>query len=211
MTTEITQHNQIPESETFGLQSFDHAQRVAKAIASSSIVPDKYQNNIPNTLIALEMANRIKVSPLMVMQNLHIIQGRPSWSSAFIIALLNSCGRFEPIKFKSFPQSSRAYSIERATGETIYGPTVTIEMAKAEGWFNKPGSKWKTMPELMLMYRSAAFFGRLYAPDLMMGMHMDDELRDVTNSQSTHNRVADLNEKLNNEFIDVPPTQNATT
>src|SRR4051812_48966458 len=81
-------------------QVFEHAQRVAKMMTTSSLVPKEYQNNIPNIMIALEMANRIGASPLMVMQNLNIIQGRPSWSSQFIISALNSCKRFSPLRFK---------------------------------------------------------------------------------------------------------------
>jgi hypothetical protein len=54
-----------------------------------------------------------------------------------------------------------------------------MEMAKAEGWIDKTGSKWKTMPELMLKYRAAAFFGRLYAPEIMMGLYSADEIVDI--------------------------------
>ncbi len=50
MTTEITTTEQ---QETFSLQAFDHAQRVAKALSASTMIPKDYQNNIPNTLVAL--------------------------------------------------------------------------------------------------------------------------------------------------------------
>lgn len=189
MTTEIT--TQIETAETFSLQAFDHAQRVAKALSSSTMIPKDYQNNIPNTLVALEMAHRIGASPLMVMQNLHIIHGRPSWSSAFIIATLNSSGRFTALKFKATAESCQAYATEKATGEILEGPTVTMAMANAEGWVNKTGSKWKSMPELMLRYRAAAFFGRLYAPEIMMGMHAVEEITDVQTEQPSV--IKDLN------------------
>jgi hypothetical protein len=179
MTTEITTTT-TEQQETFSLQAFDHAQRVAKALSSSTMIPKDYQNNIPNTLVALEMAHRIGASPLMVMQNLHIIQGRPSWSSAFIIAALNASGRFTALKYKATATACQAYATEKATGELLEGPTVTLDMAKAEGWVTKQGSKWQTMPELMLRYRAAAFFGRLYAPEIMMGMHAVEEIQDVT-------------------------------
>src|SRR5690606_28728464 len=52
-------------------------------------------------------------------------------------------------------------------------------MAHAEGWVSKNGSKWKTMPELMIRYRAAAFFGRLYAPEITMGMHTQEEVMDI--------------------------------
>jgi hypothetical protein len=137
------------------------------------------------------MAGRIGASPLMVMQNLHIISGRPSWSSSFVIAALNSCGRFEPIRFRFEDRGQKtvgqtkihdrtcvAWTKDR-DGNLIEGPEVSIEMAVNEGWYGKTGSKWKTMPDLMIRYRAAKFFGNLYAPDVLMGMHTQDELVDI--------------------------------
>jgi hypothetical protein len=162
--------------------NFDLAQRMARALASSNLVPDNYRDNIPNAMIALEMANRIGASPLAVMQNMNVIHGRPSWSSAFIIAALNSCGRFAPIRFEVTGQGDDRSCLAWTTddsGERLEGPPVSIRMAKDEGWFGKAGSKWKTMPDLMLRYRAAAFFGRLYAPDVLMGMHTQEEILDA--------------------------------
>jgi hypothetical protein len=169
----------MKELEKTPEESFDLIQRKAKALSASTMIPKDYQNNIPNTLVALEMAHRIGASPLMVMQNLHIIHGKPSWSSTFIIAALNSCGRFTALRFKTTKDSCQAVATEHATGELLEGPIITLEMAKAEGWATKPGSKWKTMPDLMMRYRAAAFFGRLYAPEIMMGMHTEFENQDI--------------------------------
>jgi hypothetical protein len=167
------------------ISNFEDAQRMAKMLATSDLVPKNYQGNIPNTMIALEMANRINVSPFQVMQNLDIIQGKPSWRSTFIIAALNSCGRFKPLKFEfvgSDTQSDsygcRAYT-DDFDGNRITGPLVTWLMVKSEGWLSKVGSKWKTMPELMFQYRAASFFGRLYAPDILNGMQSVEEVKDV--------------------------------
>jgi hypothetical protein len=163
--------------------NFELAQRIASALSKSSLVPSEYRDNVPNCLIALEMANRIGCSPLMAMQNLYVIQGRPSWSSAFIIASINSCGRFSPLRFtlkgEGMQRSCIASAIEKATGELLEGPEVSMAMAKAEGWLGRNGSKWQTMPELMLRYRSAAFFGRLYAPEMLLGMQAQEEVSDV--------------------------------
>lgn len=166
------------------IANFEDAQRMAKMLATSDLVPKNYQNNIPNTMIALEMANRINVSPFQVMQNLDIIQGKPSWRSTFIIAALNSCGRFKPLRFEFIGEDSnsdsygcRAYT-EDLEGNKIIGPLVTWLMVKSEGWLTKAGSKWKTMPELMFQYRAASFFGRLYAPDILNGMQSVEEVKD---------------------------------
>lgn len=162
--------------------SFEHSQRVAKMLSSSNLIPKEYQGNIQNTMIALEMANRIGASPLMVMQNLYIVHGKPSWSSSFIIAAINNCKRFSPLRFiikgDGPTLSCKAWANDLHTNDKLEGPKVSMEMAMKEGWVNRPGSKWQTMPELMIRYRAAAFFGRLYAPDILMGMHTVEEVQD---------------------------------
>lgn len=183
-------------------QVFEHSQRVAKMMMTSSLVPKEYQNNIPNIMIALEMANRIGASPLMVMQNLNIIHGRPSWSSQFIIAALNSCNRFSPLRFRMEGKDDEYGCIAWAkdhTGEILEGPKVTWKMVKEEGWLSKAGSKWKTMPELMFRYRGAAFFGRLYAPDVLMGMNTSDEAEDMYNAEqgTLEQKANNMNNALN--------------
>lgn len=182
-----------------GEQAFETAQRMAKALASSQLVPKEYQGNLANCLVALEVAQRTGSSVMAVAQNLHIIHGRPSWSAQYIIAALNSCGRFAPIRFdmkgEGMKRSCIAWTVDKS-GERLEGPEVSIDMAKAEGWFEKSGSKWKTMPDLMLRYRSAAFFGRLYAPDILMGMQTDDEIRDVTPASQPVEGIKTVNEKI---------------
>ena len=178
-----TQLERIPDESVFSVFAFEHAQRVAKMLASSTLVPKDFQGSIQNVLIAMEIANRIGASPFMVMQNLFIIHGKPSWSSPFIIAALNSCKRFSPLRFNLTGEGDKmecyAWAYELTSNEKIIGPTVSIAMAKAEGWFQKNGSKWPTMPTVMLRYRSAAFFGRLYAPELLLGMHAQEEIQDI--------------------------------
>jgi hypothetical protein len=191
------------------MHAFEEAQRVAKALASSDMVPEKYKGRLDNVLVSLELANRMQVSPLMVMQNLDIIQGKPSFSAKFLLARLNSCGQFSPIRYKErdLGEKTVTYSVTEwvnnqktkkqmtvaiqdmeciaiardiSTGEILQGPKVTIEMAVKEGWYGKSDSKWQTMPDLMLKYRAAAFFQRLYAPELSMGMNTTEEVIDIT-------------------------------
>jgi hypothetical protein len=196
----VAEINKVPEGSAFSMQSFDHAQRVAKMLSSSSLIPKDYQGNIQNTMIALEMANRIGASPLMVMQNLYIVHGKPSWSSTFIISAINSCKKFSPLRFDVTGEgetlSCVAWAYELSTNEKLQGPAVTMKMAKAEGWIEKNGSKWKTMPELMIRYRSAAFFGRLYAPEILMGMQTTEEVIDVIHEEQTVKQVNKEHERI---------------
>lgn len=187
---------QIPNTPAFSdKNAFEHAQRVAKMLSSSDLVPASYKNNIQNTMIALEMANRVNASPLMVMQNLHIIQGKPSWGSSFIIGAINSTKRFSPLRYDMKGEgeslSCACWAYDLKTNDKLDGPRITMEMAKAEGWVGKSGSKWKTMPELMIRYRAAAFWGRLYVPEIMMGMHTMEEIEDVQYSQQVRSEIVE--------------------
>ena len=165
------------------IRTFEDGQRMSKLLCSSDLVPQQFRGNIANTMIALEMSSRTGSSPFMIMQNIYIVHGKPAWSATFIIAALNSCGRFSPLRFDMRGEGDKrecvAWVLEKGTGERLEGPPVSIEMAKREGWATKNGSKWQTMPELMLRYRAATFFGRLYAPDILMGMRTSDELYDI--------------------------------
>ena len=75
--------------------SFNTALRMAQCLASSTVVPKEYHGNVGNCMIAIEMASRINTSPMMVMQNLYIVNGRPAWSSQWIIAMINSSRRYK--------------------------------------------------------------------------------------------------------------------
>lgn len=162
---------------------FELVQRQATMFSKSDLVPKQFQNNIPNCIIALEMAGRIGASPLMIMQHLYIVHGKPSWSSTFLIATVNACGRFTSLKFdkdeKTDGGRTRAYATEKSTGEVLYGEWVSMNMAKSEGWIDKAGSKWKTMAMQMMSYRAATFWTRLYAPELSMGIRPIDEIEDI--------------------------------
>lgn len=177
-----------PEKYSVGLtdsQGFELAQRAAKLLASSTLVPKDYQGNIPNCVIALNMAQRVGADPLMVMQNLVIVHGRPTWSAQFLIATVNTSGRFSALRYEFFGKPGqddwgcRAFAIEKATGEKLVGTDVTIAIAKKEGWYAKSGSKWQSIPQQMLMYRAGSWWTRAYAPELSMGLHTADEMRDV--------------------------------
>jgi len=163
-------------------ESFQLAQRIAQVFSSSDMVPAQYKGNVANCIIALEMAHRIGSSPLMVMQNLHVIQGKPAWSSSFLIATLNACGKFSPLRYEEDDKDggrTRAWALENRSGEKLYGVWVSMEMADAEGWTKKGGSKWKSMPELMRRYRAASFFTRQFAPEISMGLQTAEEVIDV--------------------------------
>ena len=167
------------------IQAFEDAQRMVKVFANSQLVPATFKGDIGACIIAMNMANRMGADILQVMQSLYIVHGKPSFSSAFLIACFNRCGRFSTIRYRMEGErntdnwSCTAYCTELATGEVVEGVTVTIAMAKSEGWYNKAGSKWKTMPELMMRYRAATFLIRSVAPEIALGFQTTEEVRDI--------------------------------
>lgn len=157
------------------IQSFESAQRIAASLADSALVPNAYrgQAGLPNCIVAIEIANRMGMSPFQVMQNLNVIHGRPSWSSQFIIGLIQGCGRFEGFTYQETADSCQCLATLKTTGEQVSGPKITLDMAKREGWTKN--TKWSTMPQTMLRYRAASAFGRFHISDLILGIQSVEE------------------------------------
>lgn len=193
-------------------RSYELSKRIAVDLAASTLIPKQFQRNPPNCMIALNMACRMKADPLMVMQNLYIVHGNPGWSSQFLIATFNSNPKFSALRYEfkgkegTNDWSCRAYAIEKETEETLQGSWISVGMAHSEGWATKNGSKWKTMPQQMLMYRAAAFFIRTYAPEIAMGLQTAEEVQetiDVTPvPHEPHGAPENENKTLDDKIMD---------
>jgi hypothetical protein len=192
MSTALTLHDDgghalAPSSAPQGTwasgDAFALAQRHAVALSSSDLVPAQFAGKPANCLLILELATRLGASPFAVMQNADVIHGRVGLRATFLIACVNASQRFSALRFRfdgaGDARGCTAWARAKDDGEVVEGPRVSIEMAKAEGWATKAGSKWKTMPDLMLSYRAGAFFSRLYASDITLGMHTSDEVEDM--------------------------------
>ncbi len=216
------------------VKQFEVMQRMAKMYTESTIVPETYKGNTGNCVIALDMAMRMNANPLMIMQNLYVVKGNPSWSSKFLIATINMSGKYSSLRYRKrvlgkvgkvkyndtvWDNASRkntivvkefdgsdvdniecvAYATELSTGETLESDPITIETAIKEGWYTKSGSKWVTMPSLMLTYRAAAFWQRMYCPEISMGFLTKEEADDVQDAEyeeiKPKDKLAELAEK----------------
>ena len=171
-------------SDTFKL-----AYQMAKGLSESTLVPMQFQKNPANCLIALEQSNRLGISPMAVMQNLYIVQGRPSFSSSFIIALINSSKKYDmELQFDEEEKDGKPYACTCWTelnGRRVSGIKITMDMADKEGWLKKNGSKWQTIPQVMLRYRAASFFARMNCPELSIGLYSKEELDDMPKKSAT--------------------------
>ena len=162
---------------------FNQLLRAAQMLSQTSIIPQNYQGKPQDCFLAIEMANRMGVSPIVVMQNMYVVKGKPSWAGQACTMLINSCGKFKDVKHiytgeKGTPNRGCYVTATRISdGSTFNGVEVTMQMAQAEGWTSN--SKWRNLPELMLAYRASAFFARVYCPEAMMGVQTTEEVYDA--------------------------------
>lgn len=171
------------------------AWKAAQMLAKSGLVPEVYRNKPEDCLIALDLANRQNLSPMMVMQNLYVVKGKPAWSGSFCAAAINGCGKFSPLEYV-FVETGGGGCFARATrlsnGSICVSDTITMQMAKDEGWLNKSGSKWQTMPRQMMMYRSASFFARAHCPEVLLGIQTAEEVQDVRGYESDQKQTTTI-------------------
>ena len=180
MTNEITKS----EPATALSQELTDARWRAARYAESTMVPKEYQKNPANCVVAMELAHRLGITELEVMQNLHVIQGRPSWAASFLIARFNSCGKFSPIQYEFHGErgdkdwSCTAFATRLGTGQEIRGEAIDWDMVLKEKWNKNP--KWDSMPGHMMRFRAAAFMIREYAPEISTGFLSTEEAEDIS-------------------------------
>jgi len=170
-------------------KNFESQWQIAQVFANSDLVPVHFKKP-ENAWIALNLAGRMGIDPFMLMQNLYVVHGKPGIEAKLAIALINDSGRFSPLEYeisgdgdeKTCVASASRINADGTTGQKIYGPPVSVKMAKDEGWFSKSGSKWKTMPDMMLRYRAATFFARVSCPEMLFGMQTKDEIVDASDA-----------------------------
>ena len=186
-------------------KQFDQLLRAANMLSQTSIIPATYQGKPQDCFVALEMATRMGVSPLVVMQNMYVVKGKPAWAGQACTMFINSCGKFTGVKHvytgEKGTDSRGCYvtATRISDGVQVNGVEVTIAMAKAEGWTSN--TKWRNMPELMLAYRASAFFARVHCPEALMGVQLVDEIYDTEtsrNAKKTSTLTAALKEETTN-------------
>lgn len=166
-------------------KSMNKAWRTAQMLSESDLLPDAYRGKPQNVIIVLDAAVRLNMSPMLVAQNLYVVQGKPGWSGSFCAAAINGSGKFTPLEYIFVGQEGTpsmgcmARAVRLSTGAVCTSDTITMQMAKDEGWLDKRGSKWKTMPRQMMMYRAASFFARAFCPEVLLGFQTVEEVQDV--------------------------------
>ena len=184
---------------------------MAQTLSKSEIIPQSYKGKPADCLIAIDIANRLGLSPAIVMQNSQCVRGNFTWKGSACKAMIDGCGRYQKTRYVYVGEEGKdSYGCYLEAidndGDIIKGVPVTIAMAKKEGWYNKDGSKWQTMSDLMLKYRAAAFFMRTECASIAMGFLTKEEVEDIYGKQTIDNQKASvvdmLDEEINGEVIE---------
>lgn len=206
MTTELARPDERYVSIFEDPGRFGAQMKVAEMLSRTAFVPKAFQGKPEDCLVALDMAGRLELNPLAVFPDIYVIDGRSSFSSKFLIALVNRSGRFSRIQFdcgtdgttevtygaweygSKTPKKTRVvvpnvYAVasfsDLTTGERYESPRVDMAFADRNGWVEKPGSKWQTMPEIMTRYRAASILIKSVCPEIVMGLEFADDLLDA--------------------------------
>lgn len=207
LSLEIQERQLSLEKERFALD-----QRVGQALCQSMFFPKDLRGDLGAAMIVSDLSKRMDVSPMEIAQNIYLVYGNPSFSSKYMAARLNSSGCILgslDIIFSEDRKSCHAEAVDAVTGKTKKGMIVTMKMAEKEGWSTKKGSKWVTMPELMLGYRAQSFFINTYYPQVTYGMRTLEELEDIGDSNILGGAVSVENEIKENANKTIFPTAEA--
>jgi len=167
----------------FNPVKFDYFQRVAKLLQASSLLPDQFKT-IPDIVIALDLAEQMRLNPFMLMRKMYVLNGKPGIETQVLISLLNNSNLFTALDYhfegEGDDRACYASATRLSDGKVVKGPEASIKMAKAEGNFTNTKktwmkTKWETRPDLMLRYNAASMFVSVHAPELRLGMQSDQE------------------------------------
>lgn len=155
--------------------NLQEAMKIADLLANSQIVPKDYQKNPGNILVAMQWGAEIGLQPLQAMQNIAVINGRPSlWGDA-VLALVRSSGLLE--QFEETQTEDEATCIVKRKGHKAVIKTFSKEDAKRAGLLSKQGP-WSQYPKRMMQMRARGYALRDEFTDILKGFGVAEEERD---------------------------------
>lgn len=157
-------------------QSLDEALRFAELLAKSSIVPKDYQGNPGNILVAVQWGAEIGLPPLQAMQNIAVINGRPSIWGDSMIALVRASGLLDAIK-EDVSDTEAVCTVKRR-GEEPVTRSFSKSDAERAGLLSKQGP-WQQYPKRMMQMRARAYALRDVFPDVLRGVYVAEEAQDI--------------------------------
>lgn len=187
---------------SFTPTSLKEAMEYAKVIAESELVPKDYRGKPGNVLVAVQMGMEVGLKPLQAIQNIAVINGRPSlWGDA-LLALIRAHESFESILEEQ--SDAQAICTVKRKGEPEKTVTFSMEDAKRAGLSGKEGP-WRTYPKRMMQMRARAFALRDTWPDVLKGISVAEEVNDYIDAESKDiSAMAEKAKKMREELAAVP-------
>lgn len=173
---------QTPRSFSLVPGSLGEAREMAEMIARSDFAPKDYKGKPENVIIAVQMGADLGLKPMQALQNIAVINGRPSiYGDAALALVMPALERFFET-FEGEGDALTAVCIAKRKGwpdETKR--TFSVKDAKAAGLWTKQGP-WTTYPKRMLQFRARGFTLRDVAADLLLGLVLAEEAEDYPNA-----------------------------
>ena len=185
---EFKQHSAPAVAASFDLspKSFQEALTLSDYLADSSMVPKDFQGKAGNVLVAIQWGMEIGLKPLQAMQNIAVINGRPSlWGDAVIALARNSSACEYIIETQT---ATEATCRVKRRGEPEQVRTFSMSDAKAAGLAGKQGP-WTQYPKRMMQMRARAFAIRDVFPDVLKGLPVAEEVMDTPRDMGHAQRV----------------------
>jgi hypothetical protein len=161
------------------LESFESLYRFAQCIAASPFAP-KGMEAPEAIVVAIQLGMELGLSPMAALQNVAVVNGRPSIYGDAALALVRASGKCE-----SYTQSisgegdARTASVtSKRTGEQALTHTFSVAEAKKAGLWGKAGP-WTQYPERMLLFRARGFNLRDNFGDVLKGLATKEEADDI--------------------------------
>jgi hypothetical protein len=161
---------------------FDKVWEISGKLAGSDLVPKNYKNKPMDIIVAWEYGNEIGLGRMASLQNIAVVNGRPSVYGDAFRALIMSCPDLVSIKETLNEQTLTATCvIERKMpggGISTFTGTFSSEDAQKAGLWGKQGP-WTQYPKRMLQWRAMGWAGRDAFPDRLAGIWIEAEVMDI--------------------------------
>jgi len=175
--------------QTRGIQptTFGGLVKYAEYIADSELVPKDYRGKPANVLLAMQWGSELGMSNLQALQNIAVINGRPSIWGDMIPALVKAHPSYEWMTEKFEEDSTGKVVAAICIGKRRGHPEpeerkFTLADAKQAGLLNdqtKFDAVWKKYTKRMLQVRARAWLARDLWPDALRGLNVAEEMMDV--------------------------------
>ncbi len=157
--------------------NLNEAMEFAKAIAKSDLAPKDFKDKPDNVFIAMQMGAEVGLSPMQAIQNIAVINGRPSLWGDSMLALCQVHPDFEGIQ-EYFDEKGTAVCIVKRKGYEPHTQTFSLQDVTLGKMDQKPGP-WQTSRKRMMQMRARAFALRDRFADALRGLAMAEEAMDL--------------------------------